>query len=114
MSTATKFSHGVIVFVLGWNLRPDSHLSVHSAAIEFTHHALPPATVEDMDSMNNVAPAHNLSYATVQSMTYLVIGSRRMQRFCDLEDAHSILIASEVSLKGEVADRGATVHRLDQ
>nr|KAJ0213541.1 hypothetical protein LSAT_V11C400159110 [Lactuca sativa] len=47
-------------------------------------------------------------------MTYLVAGSRRVQRFSNLEHAHSILLASEVSLKSEVANLGATVHRLDQ
>ena len=44
---------GASVFVPGWSLRADSHLSVRSTALEFTQHSLPPATTEDMDVMNN-------------------------------------------------------------
>lgn len=108
-----KIPYGVPVFVPEWNLRPDSRMYVHYVALKFTYHALPPVTVEDMDSMNNVALAHSLAYAVAQAVTYLVVGSWRVQRLNDLEHAYSALVASESSLKGEVTDLGATVHRLD-
>ena len=109
-----KGSQGVLTFVIRWNLCPDSRLSLRSAALEFTYHALPLATVEDMDSMNNAALAHNLAYAAVHAMTYMAVKSRCVQWFNDLDHAHSFLEASEVSLKGKVTDLSATIYRLDQ
>lgn len=53
---------GTFVFVPRCNLRADSCFSVRYAALEFTQHALPPTTIEDMDAMNNVTLSHNLDY----------------------------------------------------
>ena len=50
------------VLISGWSLRPDSRLSMRSVALDFTRHALPPATLDDTDSMGNVVLAHNLAY----------------------------------------------------
>lgn len=61
-SSAAEAFRGASVFFLGWSLHADSLFSVHSAALEFTQHALPPTTIEDMDAMNNVTLSHNLDY----------------------------------------------------
>lgn len=90
--------HSAPPFVLAWSLRSESHLSVRSVALDFTRHDLPPATVVDMDSMSNTVLAHNLAYVVTQAMTYLAAGSRRVQRFNELEHAHSVLSASEAGL----------------
>lgn len=105
--------HSAPPFVLGWSLRSDSRLSERSVVLDFTHHALPPATIDDMDSMSNAILAHNLAYVVAQAMTYLAVGSCRVQRFNELEHAHSVLSASEAGLQGEVAGLGATVQRLE-
>lgn len=49
----------------GGVFRADSHLSVRYTDLVFTQHALPPATIEDVDAMNNDALAHNLAYAAL-------------------------------------------------
>ena len=50
------------IFVSGWILRSDSRLSIRDVALDFTLRALPPTTLDDMDSMSNVVLAHNLTY----------------------------------------------------
>lgn len=106
--------HGGSVFVPRWNLRVDSHFSVRSATLEFTQHALSTATIKDIDMINNVALSHNLAYAMAQAMAYLAAGSRRVQRFDNLERAHSALVTSEASLKGPVMELEVAAHLLDQ
>lgn len=100
-------------FVPRWSLRSDSYFSVRFVTLEFTFHALPPATVDDMDSMSNVVLDHNLTYAATQAMTYLTAGSRHVQQFDELEHAHSVLSTSEAGLQDEVSGLGATVRRLE-
>nr|KAJ0199749.1 hypothetical protein LSAT_V11C600329620 [Lactuca sativa] len=70
--------YGEPAFVSGWSLRSNSCLSVRSIALDFTRHALPPATIDDMDSMSNVVLAHNHACTAAQAMTYLVARSRRV------------------------------------
>nr|KAJ0203816.1 hypothetical protein LSAT_V11C500256730 [Lactuca sativa] len=94
--------HSAPSFVLAWSLRSESHLSVRFVALDFTRHDLPPATVDDMDSMSNTVLAHNLAYVVTQAMTYLAAGSHRVQRFNELEHAHSVLSASEKSVLEDV------------
>lgn len=112
-SAAIGVLHSAPPFVLRWSLRSDFRLSVRSVALDFTRHALPPATVDDMDSMINVVLAHNLAYAATQVMKYSTTGSRRVQRFDELEHTHSVLSASEAGLQGEAASLGANVQRLE-
>lgn len=63
--------------------------------LDFTRHALPPATVDDMDSMSNTVLARNLAYAAMQAMTYLAAESYRVQQFDELDHVHSFLAASK-------------------
>lgn len=67
------------VLVLGWSVHPDFRLSVCSAALGFTQHALPPTTIKDMDAINNAAQARNPAYVSMQAMGYLAAGSQRVQ-----------------------------------
>nr|KAJ0190369.1 hypothetical protein LSAT_V11C800430480 [Lactuca sativa] len=66
-----------------------------------------------MDSMSNVILAHNLAYAVAQAMTYLVVGSHRVQQFDNLEHFHSSLVESEASLRSSVAKLSVMVVRLE-
>lgn len=112
-SATVEVLHSAPVFVPGWSLRPDSCFFVRSVAFYFTLHALPPATVDDMDSMSNVVLAHNLAYAAGQAMTYLSARSHCVLWFGELERVHSALVESEVGLMCDVADLRATVCRLE-
>ncbi|CAI9299940.1 unnamed protein product [Lactuca saligna] len=103
----------ILVFIPGWSLRPDSHLSVRSAALDFTRHALSPATLDEMDSMCNVVLEYNLAYTAMQAMPYFAAESRHVQRFDDLEHVNSSLVETEASLRSKVADLSAMVVRLE-
>ena len=66
------------IFVPAWNLNNDSCLSIRANVVEFSHHALPPTAVADMEAMSSSALSHNMSYAAAQSMFYLVAGAQRI------------------------------------
>ena len=84
-----------------------------SAPLDFILHTLPLATLDDMGSMSNDVLAHNLAYAAAQAMTYLAVGSLRVQRFNDLEQVHSSLVESEAILRSKVVDLSAMVVHLE-
>lgn len=47
-------------------------------------------------------------------MAYLAASSRLVEWFDNLEHAHSTLVASDVILKGQVAELEVATHLLDQ
>lgn len=73
-----KGSSGPSLFVPTWSLHNESCFSFRANAVEFARHAFPPVVVADMEAMGSPALSHNLSYAAVQAMFYLVAGARRI------------------------------------
>lgn len=57
-----------------------------------------------MDVMASSALSHNYAYEDAQAMSYLVVGSRRIQHLSDLERAHAGFVANEVEHKRRIAE----------
>lgn len=64
--------------------------------------------------MGSPALAHNMSYAAIRAMFYLVIGARRIQILNEMEVAHTGYGAWEVELKHQISKLDKDVHEFNQ
>lgn len=101
------------IFVPIWSFRSDSHLYVRTNAIEFARHAFPPTAVADMESMGSPTMAHNMFYAAVHAMLYLVGGSHCIQLLNEMEVPHDGFTTREVELWRQVCELERDVRGFD-
>lgn len=82
--------------------------------MDFACHAFPPAAITDMDAMGNPTLVHNMSYAVVHVMFYLVANSHHVQLLHKIEVIHDSCTVREVEFRHQILELEKDAHGFDQ